>query len=136
MSRINRMKQALNRLKRYVELSLDDILEQDLTPSLEREVQVTIEVLLDIGSAIISSMGWGVPSSYREIAILLFKNNVLDKDLSDKLASLSGLRNIIVHLYSMVDHELLYKHAKALLDDSRQILMRMLKYMEEHGIDP
>ncbi len=136
MARINRMEQALKRLEYYTSLSLDEIREQDLIPALEREVHVVIEALLDIGNNLISSMGWGVPTSYREIAFILMRNNVLDRELGAKLASLAGLRNILVHLYSMVDYDLLYSHARDLVRDARHILDKIIRYMVEHGIDP
>ncbi len=136
MAKINRMEQALKRLEYYTSLSFEEVIVRDLTPALEREVHVVIEVLLGLGGSLIASMGFGVPTSYREIAYILMENNVLDREYGLKLASLAGLRNILVHLYSMVDYELLYNHAGELVRDAREILNKLLEYMRNHNIDP
>jgi len=134
--RIDRVYKALRRLEKLLQKSLDEILLDELEPVLEREVEVIVQGLLDLGEYIISRMGWEPPSSYREIALILGKNGVLGEEDALKLARLAGLRNIVVHLYADIDYNLLYDHAKRLLDDARKMLSEIIEFMENNNIDP
>ncbi len=75
--------------------------------SAERDFQVAIEAILDVGSFIIAKKGGPVPSKYREIGPLLVNMGVLDRADGEMVSSLAGLRNPLVHSYSEVNHEIL-----------------------------
>jgi len=134
--RIDRIAKALTRLEKITSLPLEKIIEDELESMLEREVEIVIQGLLDIGEYIISCKGFEVPSSYRDIGIILWKNRVLDRESGEKLSRLAGLRNILVHIYSDIDYELLYNYARKLVDDARSMLQIFIDYMEKQGIDP
>lgn len=136
MRRIDRVLKAVERLDRVTRMRLEDLLEMDLAPLLEREVEVVIQGLLDVGEYIISAMGWEPPSRYSEIGVILARHNVLGRDEGELLAQLARLRNIIVHAYADIDYELLFEHAKKLRNDARKILKKLIDYMEIKGLDP
>ena len=103
---------------------------------LEREVEVVIQGLLDLGEYIVSAMGWEPPSRYSEIGLILARHGVLDPEEGEALSALARLRNVLAHMYADIDYELLHEHAKELRRDARKLLQRMLGYMERSGIDP
>ncbi len=134
--RVDRVLRGLERLDRLAEMSLEDILARDLGPLLEREVEVVIQGLLDLGEYIVSAMGWEPPSRYSEIGLILARHGVLDPEEGEALSALARLRNVLAHMYADIDYELLHEHAKELRRDARKLLQRMLGYMERSGIDP
>ena len=44
----------------------------------------------------------------REIPLILAENKIIPRELGDKLASAAGLRNRLVHLYTDIDHEIIF----------------------------
>ena len=134
--RIDRVLKALERIDKLVAMGLDELLENELEPLLEREVEVVIQGLLDIGEFIISYKGFEPPSKYSDVGRILAKHNVLDKESAETLVRLAKLRNIIVHLYADIDYELLFEHASQLRSDARNILHKLIDYIERNNIDP
>ncbi|MDK2463176.1 MAG: DUF86 domain-containing protein [Candidatus Korarchaeota archaeon] len=106
-----------------------------LVDSAERNLQVAIEALLDIGSHIIAAKGWSLPSTYAEIGEILGRHGVLKGDLAARLSALAGLRNVLVHLYSEVDRERILMFLDR-VDELEELASRMLEYVEAEGIDP
>jgi uncharacterized protein YutE (UPF0331/DUF86 family) len=74
----------------------------------ERYLHLAAECALDIGNHIVSDQGLGSPGSYREIFFLLGEASVLTPELTNKMQELAGLRNILVHDYSRIDHAITY----------------------------
>lgn len=124
------------RLDRLSFMSLGEIEERDLLPLLEREVEVVIQGLLDLGSYIISSSGWAPPSSYSEIGHILARHGVLPKAEGERISRMARLRDIVVHAYPDIDYAMLHGYAAQLRLDARRSLEYMLSYMRERGIDP
>ena len=134
--RVDRLLKALERLDRLASLEVEELMERDLGPMLEREVEVAIQGLLDLGEYIISAKGWEPPSRYSEVGAILARHKVLDESEGELLARLTRLRNVIVHAYADIDYGLLLSRAKRLRADARRLLRKLLEYIERSGIDP
>ncbi|RLI09918.1 hypothetical protein DRO33_06125 [Candidatus Bathyarchaeota archaeon] len=136
VGRISRFKVAISRLKSIRSMGRERYFSDPFVmDSTERNFQVAIEAVLDVGSFIVARKGGPVPSKYREIGPLLVDMGVLDRADGEIVSSLAGLRNILVHSYSEVDHEILL----SLLDrveELEHVMSEMLGYMERERIDP
>ncbi len=97
--------------------------------SAERNFHIAIEAILDVGSFLISKKGWPVPSKYSEIGITLAENGVISQDEGRALSSLAGLRNILVHSYSEIDHEIIFSLLNR-VEEIEDLMGKLLKYME------
>jgi uncharacterized protein YutE (UPF0331/DUF86 family) len=79
---------------------------------LERALQRAIQNMLDLGAPILADDFGRRFEEYREIPLLLAEVGVLSADLAADLALLAGLRNILVHAYLVVRHDLLVQHVR------------------------
>lgn len=71
-ARIDRFWKAVKRLEYFKSYSMDEFTaNEDLIDSCERNLQVAIEALIDVGEALISNLDWRTPKSYREVGIIL-----------------------------------------------------------------
>lgn len=68
----------------------------------------SIQIVIDISCKISSFYNLGNPKSYKECVELLVKHNYLSLELSKKVISMVGLRNLLVHEYVQIDEEKLY----------------------------
>jgi uncharacterized protein YutE (UPF0331/DUF86 family) len=115
----------MRNMKKYVDFlkSFKDIpkakLNEDymLRSAIERNFQLTLESVLDIGEIIISMKDLEKPEDYKEIIEILGKHSVLPKDFADRFAPAAGFRNILVHKYTDVETDELYEHLKQDLKD-------------------
>jgi uncharacterized protein YutE (UPF0331/DUF86 family) len=110
------MQKRLDKLREYLALlreigknAKDDYVNNPLIHGTgERYLHLAAECALDIGNHIVSDQGLGSPGSYREIFFLLGEASVLTPELTNKMQELAGLRNILVHDYSRIDHAITY----------------------------
>ncbi|MHB1688919.1 MAG: type VII toxin-antitoxin system HepT family RNase toxin [Ignavibacteriaceae bacterium] len=107
LSKISIIKNCLNTIKKATGLNpekLEDFIIQDVfVLNLQRAIQACI----DIANIIISKKGLKLPAAYKDSFLILRQNNILDKDLSDKMANMVGVRNIAVHEYQEISVDIL-----------------------------
>lgn len=58
-----------------------------------------------------------VPAAYRDAFLALGERGVLPRDLAERLAAASGLRNLIAHRYGVIDSRRIYEIASTQLGD-------------------
>lgn len=64
-----------------------------------------INRILDLGSEMVIANNLGVPSTYREIFILLRKAGMIDEDLAGEMGRLVTYRNLLSHEYQGITGE-------------------------------
>jgi uncharacterized protein YutE (UPF0331/DUF86 family) len=69
---------------------------------------VAIQTCLDLASHWLADAGWDVPATYGELFTALAEHGVLDRGLAARLATATGLRNLIAHQYGVVDWNRIY----------------------------
>ncbi|HKL76045.1 MAG TPA: DUF86 domain-containing protein [Halanaerobiales bacterium] len=97
--------------------------------STERFLHLTIEALIDIGNHIISDKDLGKVDRYRDIPIVLYKNNYLDENMKDIFIKIIGFRNILVHDYLDIDKKRVYEILNENLSDLKLILQKYANFL-------
>ena len=117
LRRVERFEQGIKLLEEIAEVSLEEYLRDiKLQSIVERNLQICIEVIIDLSNVIISKKGFRVPSTYKETVEILKENKVLEKEFAKKLASLVGLRNIIVHMYADIKSEIIHENLREIIN--------------------
>lgn len=108
-------------------------LEKDygLRSAVERNLQISMECVLEIGEMIISREGFRKPENYREVIEILGEEGVLPKKFAKKFAPAAGFRNILVHHYAEVDLEKLHRHLQKDLKDFDTFVRHVVKYVKK-----
>lgn len=98
----------LNELQQY---SLSDFLSDwKIYDLVDRKLHLTLESFLTIGEMLISEFSFRKPDTYADIPRILYENKVIDDKLKDSLVDLARFRNVLVHDYLYLDHEIVYNH--------------------------
>jgi uncharacterized protein YutE (UPF0331/DUF86 family) len=71
-------------------------------------LQVSIECCLDVANHIIASEHFRAPSDYADSFKILEEQNLISKELSQKLRQMAKFRNRLVHLYGEIDDTYVY----------------------------
>jgi uncharacterized protein YutE (UPF0331/DUF86 family) len=89
-----------------------------------------LEALFDLGRHILAKRyGIGV-SEYKEIALELERQGVLDSDSALILKILAGYRNRMVHFYHEITPKELYEICTRELDDVRKVKEALLRWLQ------
>ena len=134
MRKLNELEEcvgALERMRKYDIAAIKSDKEKEW--AVEHGLQVSIQIVVDIGAHILASSGEGDVEDYAEIIERLGKKGVLPKDFAARIKGMAGFRNILVHEYAKLDMDLVCDMLKNRLDDFRKFAGHVNKYMEGIG---
>lgn len=105
-SKAKLLQQVLTDLKPHLDETREE--QEKAHYEIERQVQLCADLSQDIARNWLVSIGAIVPTSSREIFLELGKKNQIPLDLSKELAKASGMRNLIVHEYGVIDYNIFF----------------------------
>ena len=73
--------------------------------TVERDFQLIVDTVIDINSHIIAANKLPISDDYQQTFTILAQNGFISPTLSEQIAPVTGLRNLIVHKYGEVDME-------------------------------
>jgi uncharacterized protein YutE (UPF0331/DUF86 family) len=76
--------------------------------AVERFLQLSIEILDDIGAHVISDSVLGQVNYYSDIPKILNDKSIISSHLCETWISMIGFRNILVHGYTKLDRSIVY----------------------------
>ncbi|MCG2712885.1 MAG: DUF86 domain-containing protein [Candidatus Omnitrophica bacterium] len=88
--------------------------------SLEHGLQLSIQIVIDIGNHILADMKESNIETYTDVIDLLGVKKVIPVDFAKRIRAMVGLRNILVHEYVEVDLKQLYSVLQNNLDDFKE----------------
>lgn len=96
-------------------------------------LQSTVQALLDAGAHILSGRFKETPAEYADVVPRLAARGVLDAALAERLAQMSGFRNLLVHEYATVDFGLVHDKLQR-LDDLRAFAAALERWLAAQGL--
>ena len=107
--RLARIEELLGRLREMAGVPRERyVREPGLQAQAERWLQLCAESVLDVAAHVIADSGLRTPTTYRESFQILAESDMLDEALAKQMERWAGLRNVLVHLYLDVDHDILF----------------------------
>lgn len=97
----------------------------------ERYLQLSIECLFDIGRLIIAGLGLQKPNRHQEIIEILWEAEVVSTDLASRLQGIAGFRNILVHNYLKIDHNLVYENLQKGVTDFEDFAREIAEFLQK-----
>jgi len=130
INKLNELNKYLKQLRKYEGTNKEE-LENNLDKlwSVERGLQLCIQIILDIGNHILSEKGIAV-ENYSDIFGELRRLEVIPENLKNKIGGMAGFRNILVHEYAEVDTAIIEKVLNNNLDDFKEFAEQIVDYLE------
>jgi Uncharacterized conserved protein len=98
--------------------------------ALERLLQITIEAVMDTSALLVKELHMGLPAAEEDFLEKL-KGKVLEPELVDKLKKMRGFRNILVHGYSKIDDEKVFKILNQDLKDIQDFKKDLIEFLKD-----
>lgn len=123
-SRIERIRHAVAKLKAIAKTHTRPqfVNDSDAADIAQHNLQVAIQCILDISNHVRADRKAGMPDDHRKVFVMLASQKVLPPGLAERLAQMSGLRNILVHEYLDVDLNMVYRAMTAELADFEEFV--------------
>jgi uncharacterized protein YutE (UPF0331/DUF86 family) len=133
-TRLRRLEKALQVLQQSSKLTYEELISNDvLLSAIERNLQVAIECVLDIGNHIIAEKGFESPDDNEDIIRILGNEGIVPSDFAESIKDIAGFRNILVHEYTGIDYGLLHNYLVNRLDDFRKFARYISAYLEKEA---
>jgi len=131
LRKISLVRHNLSRLKDKGDCSLE-FLKNDLDAQdiVLHNLQLAIQGCIDIGSHVVSDEGWGVAGSLNEIFYILQNKGVINTEMTERMVSMVGFRNILVHEYEIVNFDIVYNILHHHLEDINEYLLAIVNYFK------
>jgi uncharacterized protein YutE (UPF0331/DUF86 family) len=115
--RLEKLRECLGKLEPLRKKRREEFARQPyLRDIVERNLEVAIQCLIDMGNRIISIEDAEKPKDYYEIFLILGSLQVLPSEFAKQIAPMAGFRNILVHDYVSIDWDLVHDHLQKLGD--------------------
>ena len=116
--RLQKLDDYVKHLRALQHASLDEYLsDQNLQAIVERKLQLSIQACMDIAGYLIAQLGLNAPESPGNVFLVLGSEDILSRDLAERMAGMVRFRNILVHDYLEIDSAIVYGHLAEELDD-------------------
>ncbi len=130
-ARLKRLDYYISRLKRYSAVSKEEYIEnQDYQDTVERNFQLAIQTCIDIANYIIAGKNLQVPEEEENVFIVLGKEGIMPRELSEKIKGMVGFRNILVHEYLTIDPNQVYAVLHTRLSDFNDFARAIVDFLE------
>jgi len=95
----------------------------------ERTLQMSIEVCLDVASHVLTDRGLRAPSTYAETFEVLVQAGLMSSDLGRVMIEMTGFRNVIVHEYVRIDADMVIRILRKHLADFGRFETEALRWL-------
>jgi len=80
-------------------------------------LQLSIQILIDVGNHILASIGENQIEDYVDIIDRLGKKDIIPSEFAQSIRGMVGLRNILIHEYAKIDLDKIYEILQNRLSD-------------------
>lgn len=130
-TRISLLTRYLDRLKGFETVSFDEYLSNfDLQLIVERLIQLIVEAASDINSYLLVQLHQTTPSTYFDSFVEAGKKGIITRELAAELAQSAGMRNILVHQYKDIDHQLVFTAIPKALEQYPLYIQQIVAYLD------
>lgn len=99
--------------------------------AVERLAQLIVDLMLDINQHFIRELNLKIPEELKGTFAILGEKSILPIDFAEKIAPLTGVRNILVHQYEKIDRELLMRNLRKNFSDFQKYERYIFEYSDK-----
>lgn len=103
LNKVSTIERCMKRIYEEYSNNPDNLENYTKQDSIILNIQRACEASIDLAMHLVAEQKLGVPQSSREAFDLLFENDMIHKELSEKMKAMIGFRNIAVHVYQDIN---------------------------------
>ncbi|MBU6426869.1 DUF86 domain-containing protein [Patescibacteria group bacterium] len=135
------VKDKLFRLKQNSDF-IDDLMknreselrkDRPLYNGLEHLLQISIEIIIDIGSHLLAEGSHDTPSTYEQVILALGEYGIVNEKFAKAQADMARFRNLLVHDYDKTNPERVMEYAQKAPEIFRTFGKAFVDYMEKNS---
>jgi uncharacterized protein YutE (UPF0331/DUF86 family) len=129
-TKIKEMEESIGLVEEHLPDTFEDFSGMGLIKDgIYKRIEFAIENVFDICAIINTDLELGIPSSDESIIENLVKGKILSEEMKEKLKSMKGFRNIVVHRYGRTDDKLAFSILKGNIQDFYAFIKRIEEFL-------
>jgi len=130
--KLREIKDSLEKVKTHLPQTLEEFLNSGLIKDgIYKKVEFMIENVLDICKIINTDLNLGLPKKDVDVIENLVKHKIISEEMGEKIKSMKGFRNILVHRYGEIEDEIAYEEIKDGLKDFEKFEKEIESFLEK-----
>ncbi len=135
VARFTRARRSIEKLRRIGMLDRREYMSSEDTLYVsERLLQILLQAILDIAGYVAARLGIARGPTYKDVIDAIVEYFGLEEEMARLAESIPGMRNILVHGYTRIRHDLIYDTVRTRLDDLEELLLML--WREASRLDP
>jgi len=136
--RTNRINDKIEELEEYIH-ELSEIIPHNfeeykydfkIRAACERYFEKIIESVIDLAFLVIKESKLKIPEEDKQSFDILEQEQIIPRELSEKLRDAKGMRNILAHEYGRIDDEIVFESIKTeLISDTKEFIEQIKKFL-------
>ncbi len=108
-TKVKEIEESLQVIEEHIPDDIEDFLSLGIIKDgIYKRLEFCIENVFDISAVLNADYNLGIPGSDEDIVDNLIRNKILPEDMKEKLGSMKGFGNIMVHRYGKIDDNLTF----------------------------
>jgi uncharacterized protein YutE (UPF0331/DUF86 family) len=121
------IKRCLDRINEEYNGDVKNLHNYTKQDSIILNLQRACEAAIDLAMHIVAEKNLGIPQSSRQAFDLLCQNNIIEKELAERLKAMVGFRNIAVHDYQAINLNIIQNIIEYHLEDFKIFSNKLLQ---------
>ena len=117
ISKYEILTRCINRINEEYENNPENLEDYRRLDCIVLNLQRACEVVIDVAMYAISNRKLGIPQTKKEAFELLYKDNIITKEMCDNLKNMVEFRYIVVHNYEEIDNAVILDFIENHLND-------------------
>jgi uncharacterized protein YutE (UPF0331/DUF86 family) len=127
-TRLNKLDAYQRGLLPFQQVPLEEYLaDENMQMIVERRLQLSIQVCIDIANYLIARLGLRVPDSQENVFAVLGAEGIITPGLARRMVGMVRFRNILVRDYLDIDSRLVHGHLGQRLSDFEQFCQELIE---------
>jgi len=132
-TKVTEIEESLQMVEEHLPDDIEDFLSLGIVKDgIYKRLEFCIENVFDICVVLSADYNLGIPGSDEDIVDNLVKSKILPDEMKEKLASMKGFRNIMVHRYGKLDDGLAFNILSDHLGDFHEFIVLIDDYIERY----
>lgn len=111
------VKKCIRRVKEEYDCNSKNLENYTKQDSITLNIQRACEAVIDLGMHVIAERGLGIPQTSRETFEILQNNKIISHEMSGRLKTMIGFRNIAIHNYQKLNLKIIQAIIEKDLED-------------------
>lgn len=103
--------------------------ELPLQAQVERHLQSALQAVIDVASHLAAQESARTPEDYGDTFVVLADEGLITASLGERLRRAAGMRNVLVHGYAEIDHDIVWESLDQ-LEDLREFAAAVVAHLE------